>query len=173
MTTAPNSRNPTSSATIETVGGAALRSTKRPMSRLRLTPRDRAVVTYSLVSTLMMLVRRLRMTSGAVAIAKVTAGRMIELMCSGVVSPNPPTGNSPVGRAISRISRMPTQNDGMARPSSPPARTTWSVALSALTAVMIPKGTATSKVKAMPKVRSQIVTGSRSAIRLVTDSLDL
>ena len=48
-------------------------------------------------------------------------------MCSGTVSPQPPTGNQPRFTAKMRIRTRPTQNDGMPSPTRGTARMTWSV----------------------------------------------
>ena len=85
-------------------------------------------------------------------------------MCSGMVSPQPPTGNQPRFTAKMRMRTSPTQKDGMPRPTSGTTRITWSVGRSLRIAAMVASGTAISTLKSVAKATSDIVTPMRLTI---------
>ncbi len=87
MITVPPTRKPMLMPSTVTAGMTALRSTCRRNSRWAGRPLDLAVVMYSAPRTLSMLARRLRMTTGASAIATVSAGR--NMACRWPATPVP------------------------------------------------------------------------------------
>ena len=92
MITVPPIRNPMLMPSTVTAGMTALRSTCRRKSRFPAIPLDLAVVTNSAPSTLSMLARRLRMTTGASASATVRLGRNIDRRWPKKPEPHPLTG---------------------------------------------------------------------------------
>ena len=75
------------------------------------------------------------------------AGQDETVDVSGIVSPQPPTGNQPRFTAKMRMRTRPTQNDGIPRPTRGTARMTWSAERSLRIAAIVASGTVISMLK--------------------------
>ena len=83
----------------------------------------RAAATKSDSMTSSMPTRRLRISTGVIAMAAVSAGSTSERRCSAGVVPQPPTLNQCRSTANTMIRMMPKKKDGMPSPTRENTRT--------------------------------------------------